>query len=108
MIAHRGVKNEEDDEEYRHGGGHRLQKLTRERGSDEYAIPHEGGKSGKRYGGRPYIIVGRGGYDARVGGEQAQKLLTPEEVAQNIKFFVDASQQVNGVKLQINAGTQLI
>lgn len=37
-----------------------------------------------------------------------KKLLTPEEVAQNIKFFVDASQQVNGVKLQINAGTQLI
>ena len=37
-----------------------------------------------------------------------KKLLTPEEVAKNIKFFVDASQQVNGVKLQINAGTQLI
>lgn len=37
-----------------------------------------------------------------------KKLLTPEEVAQNIKFFVDVSQQVNGVKLQINAGTQLI
>lgn len=37
-----------------------------------------------------------------------KKLLTPEEVAQNIKFFVDASQQVNGVKLQINAGTQLV
>lgn len=37
-----------------------------------------------------------------------KKLLTPEEVAQNVKFFVDASQQVNGVKLQINAGTQLI
>ena len=37
-----------------------------------------------------------------------KKLLTPEEVAQNIKFFVDSSQQVNGVKLQINAGTLLI
>ena len=37
-----------------------------------------------------------------------KKLLTPEEVAYNIKFLVEASQQVNGVKLQINAGTQLI
>lgn len=37
-----------------------------------------------------------------------KNLLTPKEVAQSIKFFVDASQQVNGVKLQINAGTQLI
>ena len=37
-----------------------------------------------------------------------KRILTPEEVAQAIKFFVDASQQVNGVKLQINAGTQLI
>ena len=36
-----------------------------------------------------------------------KKLLTPEEVAQNIKFFVDASQQVNGVRLPINAGIQL-
>lgn len=41
-------------------------------------------------------------------GHPLKKLLTPEEVAQNVKFFVDASQQVNGVKLQINAGTQLI
>lgn len=37
-----------------------------------------------------------------------KKLLSVEEVAQAVKFFVDASQQVNGVKLPINAGTQLI
>lgn len=37
-----------------------------------------------------------------------KKLLTADEVAQTIKFFVDASQQVNGVKLPINAGTMLI
>ena len=37
-----------------------------------------------------------------------KKLLTVDEVAQTIKFFVDASQQVNGVKLPINAGTMLI
>jgi hypothetical protein len=37
-----------------------------------------------------------------------KKLLTVDEVAQAIKFFVDASQQVNGVKLPINAGTMLI
>ena len=37
-----------------------------------------------------------------------KKLLTVDEVAQAIKFFVDASQQVNGVKLPINAGTLLM
>lgn len=37
-----------------------------------------------------------------------KKLLTVDEVAQTIKFFVDASQQVNGVKLPINAGTLLM
>ncbi len=37
-----------------------------------------------------------------------KKLLTPEEVAQAIKFFVDATQQINGVKLPINAGTLLM
>lgn len=37
-----------------------------------------------------------------------KELLRPEEVAQAIKFFVDASQQVNGVKLPVNAGTMLI
>lgn len=37
-----------------------------------------------------------------------KKLLTVDEVAQTVKFFVDASQQVNGVKLPINAGTLLI
>ena len=37
-----------------------------------------------------------------------KKLLTVGEVAQTIKFCVDASQQVNGVKLPINAGTLLI
>lgn len=36
------------------------------------------------------------------------KLLTPEEVAVTIKFFVDASQQINGVKLPVNAGTLLM
>ena len=46
--------------------------------------------------------------------EQMQKehplkqLLTPEDVAQTVKFFVDAPQQVNGVKLPVNAGTLLI
>lgn len=37
-----------------------------------------------------------------------KKLLTPEEVAQMVKFFVDATQQVNGVKLPVNAGTLLM
>lgn len=37
-----------------------------------------------------------------------KQLLTVEEVAQAVKFFVDASQQVNGVKLPINAGTMLM
>lgn len=37
-----------------------------------------------------------------------KKLLTVDEVAQAVKFFVDASQQVNGVKLPVNAGTLLI
>lgn len=37
-----------------------------------------------------------------------KKILTVDEVAQTVKFFIDASQQVNGVKLLINAGTQLI
>lgn len=37
-----------------------------------------------------------------------KKLLTVEEVAQTVKFFVEASQQVNGVKLPINAGTLLM
>lgn len=46
--------------------------------------------------------------------EQMQKehplkqLLTPEQVAQTVKFLVDASQQINGVKLPINAGTSLM
>lgn len=34
-----------------------------------------------------------------------KKLLSPEEVASTIKYFVDAPQHVNGVKLPINAGT---
>ncbi|WP_024993595.1 SDR family NAD(P)-dependent oxidoreductase [Phocaeicola paurosaccharolyticus] len=46
--------------------------------------------------------------DQMIKNHPLKKLLTPEEVANNIKFFVDASQQVNGVKLQINAGTLLI
>ena len=37
-----------------------------------------------------------------------KKLLTVDEVAQAIKFFVDASQQVNGVKFLMNAGTLLM
>ena len=46
--------------------------------------------------------------------EQMQKehplkqLLSVEEVAQAVKFFVDASQQINGVKLPVNAGTLLM
>ena len=46
--------------------------------------------------------------------EQMQKehplkqLLTPEDVAKTVKFFVDATQQVNGVKLPVNAGTSLL
>ena len=37
-----------------------------------------------------------------------KQLLTVDEVAQAVKFFVEASQQVNGVKLPINAGTMLM
>ena len=37
-----------------------------------------------------------------------KKLLTPEEVALAVKFFVDAPQQINGVKLPVNAGTLLM
>lgn len=37
-----------------------------------------------------------------------KRILTPKEVAQSIKYFVESSQQVNGVKLQINAGVQLV
>lgn len=37
-----------------------------------------------------------------------KKLLSVDEVAQAVKFFVEASQQVNGVKLPINAGTMLM
>ena len=37
-----------------------------------------------------------------------KQLLTPEEVAKSVKFFVDAPQHVNGVKLPINAGTTLM
>ncbi len=46
--------------------------------------------------------------------EQMQKehplkqLLTSKDVAQTVKFFVDAPQQVNGVKLPVNAGTLLM
>lgn len=37
-----------------------------------------------------------------------KRLLTPEEVAATVKFFVDAPQQVNGVKMPVNAGTLLL
>lgn len=37
-----------------------------------------------------------------------KKLLTVEEVANAVKFFIDAPQQINGVKLPINAGTMLM
>lgn len=37
-----------------------------------------------------------------------KKLLKPDEVARTVKFFVDATQQVNGVKLPVNAGTLLM
>ena len=36
------------------------------------------------------------------------KLLTVQEVAEVVKFLVDASQQVNGIKLPINAGQIVI
>ena len=37
-----------------------------------------------------------------------KRLLKPSEVAQAVKFFVDATQQVNGVKLPINAAQYII
>lgn len=37
-----------------------------------------------------------------------KKLLTPEDVAKTVKFFVDAPQYVNGVKMPVNAGTLLM
>ena len=37
-----------------------------------------------------------------------KRLLAPSEVAQVVKFFVDASQQVNGVKMPINAAQYII
>lgn len=37
-----------------------------------------------------------------------KKLLTPEEVALVIKFFIDSSQQINGVNLPINAAQNLL
>lgn len=46
--------------------------------------------------------------DQMVKEHPLKKLLTPEEVAQMVKFFVDAPQQVNGVKLPVNAGTLLM
>lgn len=55
-----------------------------------------------------FMNTGFGNVDERL-VEQAEmthplkKLLVPEEVAQTVKFFVDAPQQVNGVKLPINA-----
>lgn len=55
-----------------------------------------------------FMNTGFGNVDPRL-VEQAEathplkKLLVPEEVAQIVKFFVEASQQVNGVKLPINA-----
>lgn len=55
-----------------------------------------------------FMNTGFGNVDERL-VEQAEaahplkKLLVPEEVALAVKFFVDAPQQVNGVKLPINA-----
>ena len=46
--------------------------------------------------------------DQMVKEHPLKKLLTPEEVAQIVKFFVDATQQVNGVKFPVNAGTLLM
>lgn len=37
-----------------------------------------------------------------------KKLLTPEEVAKVVLFFVNAPQQINGVKMPVNAGTLLM
>lgn len=55
-----------------------------------------------------FMNTGFGNVDPRL-VEQAElqhplkKLLLPEEVAQAVKFFVDAPIQVNGVKMPINA-----
>lgn len=55
-----------------------------------------------------FMNTGFGNVDHRL-VEQAEathplkKLLAPEEVAQAVKFFVEAPQQFNGVKLPINA-----
>lgn len=55
-----------------------------------------------------FMNTGFGNVDPRL-VEQAElqhplkKLLIPEEVAQVVKFFVDAPLQVNGVKMPINA-----
>ena len=55
-----------------------------------------------------FMNTGFGNVDPRL-VEQAEiqhplkRLLMPEEVAQAVKFFVDASLQINGVKMPINA-----
>lgn len=55
-----------------------------------------------------FMNTGFGDVDPRL-VEQAElqhplkRLLVPEEVAQAVRFFVEASQQVNGIKMPINA-----
>lgn len=59
------------------------------------------------YMGTPFAKVDDRIVEQMVQEHPLKKLLTPEEVAFGVKFFIDASQQVNGVKLTINAGTKI-
>lgn len=59
------------------------------------------------YMGTPFAKVDDRIVEQMVQEHPLKKLLTPEEVAFGVKFFIDASQQVNGVKLTINVGTKI-
>jgi NAD(P)-dependent dehydrogenase (short-subunit alcohol dehydrogenase family) len=43
-----------------------------------------------------------------IAGHPLKKLLTPEEVAEAVQYFVNASTQVNGTNLVLNAGTEML
>lgn len=59
-----------------------------------------------------FMNTGFGNVDERI-IEQAEtqhplkRLLVPAEVAETVKFFVEASQQVNGVKMPVNAAMDI-
>ena len=59
-----------------------------------------------------FMNTGFGNVDSRL-VEQAEiqhplkRLLLPEEVAETVKFFVEASQHVNGVKMPVNAAMNI-